>query len=618
MADSKPIQEIENLYIKFADLRRNTKLLMSSCEKRYLEAIQTNSQRHIKEFWAYTKTLRKTNSFPSQMIADGETLNNPEDMAEAFATYFNSVHSAIDPNLPNFTATASDSNSFSFKDVNESDILQRLKQVDANKGMGIDRISNYFIKAAANSLALPMTIIVNKIIRHGVYPSHWKIGNWTPIHKSGDTHDVKNYRGVAVLPGLNQIAEKLIHEQIFFHVKNQLNERQHGFTKQKSTLTNLLEYVQRLSTMIDKGEQIDVIYMDMAKAFDRVPHKRLIQKLSFFGLNRMSSNLIESYLKNRSYRVKFCGKTSASVYPTSGTDQGSVLGPLLFLLYVNDLFDGLTCEYQAYADDLKLFAKVHSPSDQLLIQNNLQYCDTWCTDNGLEMNEKKCVTLTVTKRQNPLKFVYTLKQSALQFIRSIRDLGVTIDDRLRFDEHIELTVRKANKMLGFLMRTCKPFDQLKTIMVLYNSLVRSQLEYCSSIWSPLYSCYDLKLESVQRRFTRYVYKKFNYPPEEYENRLRKLEMISLSDRRILSDVTNLNKIVNGTMKTKLIEELGFRANVRGLRHNSLFDLPVPRTNTGTSAPVYRMCLNFQNLPPDTDLFLPFNTFKKNVFKCFKN
>jgi len=382
--------------------------------------------------------------------------------------------------------------------------------------------------------------------------------------------------------------------------------------KQKSTLSNLLEFVQRTSTTLDDGGSMDVIYMDMTKAFDRVPHERLLKKIDMYGCSNAVTNLLKSYLVGRQYQVNFCGFTSKRIVSKSGVGQGSVLGPLLFIIYINDLLTKLDCDFEVYVDDVKLFKRINGSDDQQQLQLEINKTYEWCKDNGLHMNASKCCVLTVTKKLNYLKGDYYADNVLLNRTEQTKDLGVIVDSRLKFDIHIENTVKRANRMLGFVMRVCRQFRKLHSILALYNTLVRPILEYCSPVWSPIYAIHSEKIENVQHRFTRYVFKKFHYPYESYEQRLLRLQMNSLSDRRTQTDLVTLSKIVHQHLTCDLIEDLQLKYVTHGLRSVNQFQLPIPRTNILKAAPLNRFCSILEDEFSDMDIFLPPPIFKRQL------
>lgn len=280
------------------------------------------------------------------------------------------------------------------------------------------------------------------------------------------------------------------------------------------------------------------------------------------------------------------------------------------------MFNVLTCEHEAYADDLKLYKKIHSRIDQTILQENLKICGDWCQVNQLQMNSEKCYHIQISRQRNTFVTEYELDGRILVKVNEILDLGVVVDSSLKFDKHIDGLVRKANKMLGFLMRTCKKFTSLESIISLYNALVRPNLEYCSSVWSPMYSVYIEKIESVQHAFTRYVYRKFNYPYEQYEERIMRLEMTSLENRRLMNDTFVLHKILHANILTSLMDDIYIKINFSNLRNCKLFELPTPRTNLGMNAPLYRLCNDYNEQFMNVDIFQSYNVYRREILSIF--
>ena len=276
------------------------------------------------------------------------------------------------------------------------------------------------------------------------------------------------------------------------------------------------------------------------------------------------------------------------------------------------MLDKFDCDFEAYADDIKIFKNINSEQDVCNLQKNIDNCEMWCTENGLSLNAKKCVVLSITRRRN-VEQTILLSGRQLDFVYEIRDLEVLVDSHLKFNNHIEAIVRKANQMLGFLTRTCQKFTNLKTILCLYKAIVRPHLEYCSSVWSPIYNIYADKVESVQHRFTRYVYKKFHYLMEEYQTRLQRLELQSLYDRRMQASATVLHKIVNFNLQTSLASQIQYRFNTHNLRTIRTFAFGIPTTNLGKAAPLFRMCTDYEENFSNVDIFNSnIDTFKGQI------
>lgn len=302
------------------------------------------------------------------------------------------------------------------------------------------------------------------------------------------------------------------------------------------------------------------------------------------------------------------------VHPQSGVGQGSVLGPPAFLLFFNDLVVKLKCDGWSFADDFKCAKKIETLLDAAVLQHDFDMIGSWCRSNGLQLSLEKCGVLTVTKKRSPIITNYSIQGVSIKREEAVRDLGVIIDSQLRFDAQVDEVVRKASKLNGFVMRMCKNFYLLDPIMSLFNQLVRPILEYCTPAWNPFYGTYVDRIEAVQHSFTRYIYRKFHYPYEEYDQRLLRLGMKSLERRREEADVLFLHKLTHSSVNCALTEALAFKFPTRGLRAVDLFHLPQHRTNVGKSAPVYRLCKLYNDVYHDVDIFNNFNRFKCDVKK----
>lgn len=391
-------------YVLFSRLRRESKALLKKCEWSYLSNLQELSRTEVKPFWSYAKSLRKTNSLPSEIYWNDQKYKGPNEMCEGFASYFDSVHASDNNMLPPPSHVSPTSDTFNFVPVTTDDVLKILQSLKTDKGVGPDGISNVFLKRSASSLAFPLSLIFHRIVKTSCYPDVWKIGDWTPIHKSGDTSNMTNYRGVAKLSGCNIVIERLMKDQFMCHLKKIIHPSQHGFMSSRSTLTNLTEFVQHASEVVDDTGQLDVVYFDVRKAFDQVPHELFLRKCEASGLSNAATSLMRSYITDRKYQVKLNGVASRFVYPKSG----SVMGPPAFLLYFNDVISQLQCDGWTFADDLKRAKSIKSRSDAELLQKDIDTIDLWCLNNGLRMNIDKCRVMTISKKHHPNIFNYTL------------------------------------------------------------------------------------------------------------------------------------------------------------------------------------------------------------------
>jgi ribonuclease P/MRP protein subunit RPP40 len=335
-----------------------------------------------------------------------------------------------------------------------------------------------------------------------------------------------------------------------------LSPCQHGFVGGRSTETNLVTISQFLYETLDNHSQVYVVYTDFSKAFDMIDrdHNLLLNKLESFGFSDDLVLLVKSYLDSRLMCVKLKGFESRSFKQETGVLQGSVLGPLFFNIFINDLVASLDISCLLYADDIKIYTIIDTVSDSLRLQRGIDEIADTCRKSGLIFNFPKCSVATFTKKVKPLLFDYTLNNKILLRRSSVQDLGVLFDSKLSFCDHILsfLSMTSAAfKSLGFVLRSAKEFGNVVTLKLLYITYVRSKLEYASLVWSPIHNIYIAELERVQRRFLKSSIFMLDglYPPRDFpqELLLDRLGLQSLSNRRLEHSVIFLYKLLHGSL-----------------------------------------------------------------------
>ena len=335
------------------------------------------------------------------------------------------------------------------------------------------------------------------------------------------------------------IKEKVTH---LLEDKKWIVTKQHGFVSGRSCLTNLLETFEKWTEYLDAGHGLDVVYLNYRKAFDTVPHKRLLTKVLQAGISGKILNWIKAFLANRRMKVTVNGSSSVWAAVTSGIPQGSVLGPLLFLIYVNDLPDWIKTEINMFADDTKLWNKITGPNDCIKLQKDLDSLQNWSDQWLLRFNPEKC---KVTHIGHDWKFLYTIKQDGKSYRLSEtveeRDLGVLVQSDLGVTSQCTEAAKKAMKILGILRRQFKNMDK-ETFLILYKSFIRPHMEYAIQAWSPHFRKDIECLEKVQHRATKLVkgFKKYSY-----EDRLLMLGLTTLEERRLRGDLIETYKILSG-------------------------------------------------------------------------
>ncbi|XP_045451209.1 uncharacterized protein LOC123660151 [Melitaea cinxia] len=298
-----------------------------------------------------------------------------------------------------------------------------------------------------------------------------------------------------------QIFESLICPNIRSYCRKFFSEDQHGFLEARSTVTNLILFENALVEALDKNTQVNVVYTDFSKAFDKVLHCALLKKLSLYGFSGSMLNWFRSYLTNLYFYVIANGFESDKFIITSGVLQGSHLGPILFNLFLNDLSRCFkNTSDLLYADDLKLLRDINVRTDAHLLQKDLDNLKKWCDKNGMQINPSKCSQITFTRKSQPILTQYLIGCLELEEKDSVRDLGAIFDKKMSFVPHIYDTVKRASRMLGFIIRNGRAFRRPEIRITLYFSIVRSLLEYASVVWRPHYAIHMLRIERIQKRF----------------------------------------------------------------------------------------------------------------------
>ena len=293
---------------------------------------------------------------------------------------------------------------------------------------------------------------------------------------------------------------------------------------------------------LDNGKQHDLAILDFSKAFDVVPHERLLLKIEHYGIKGQTYQFIRSFLSGRSQTVIVDGMTSDPAPVTSGVPQGSVLGPVLFLLFINDLPKAVKSKTRLFADDCIIYQEIRSRTDCQQLQEDLISLAKWEQDWGMSFHPEKCSVLRVSRSRKPITFDYSLKGHTLKTEEDTRYLGCELSSTLSWKKHIDKAVKKANSTLGFLRRNLRVTSEA-TKTAAYSSLVRPSIEYCSSVWNPHTQELKHRLEMVQRRAARYTTNRYRNT-SSVTSMLEHLQWETLESRRTKADITMLYKIVN--------------------------------------------------------------------------
>lgn len=532
------IQDLDN----FRSIRDRVKRVIRS--KKIQEDINISKEKDTKQLFKKYKIKSKFKNEINFIKIGDQVFSGDKNISEGFNNFFSSVF-----NMPNKDAnivntvpdTARNLDSISNLVVTKDEVVNLINKLDINKGCGPDGVSNRILKEGIDSLSLALTLIFNKSLTEAVIPNDWKLANVVPVFKKGNREVVSNYRPISLTSVVCRLLEKVIKIKLinFLDRFKLINKTQHGFTNKRSCLTNLLEYVDYVTNIINNGDTADVVYLDLSKAFDKVSHSKLIQKLWRYGIKNSLLNWIRDWLTDRKQRVVLNGEYSDWIAVTSGVPQGSVLGPLLFTMYINDLELGLSNKIFKFADDTKLVITINDFKDNFKGQKDLDKLVGWCNRNDMNFNTQKCKVLHMGHKNS--HFNYNMNGEWIESSCCEKDLGVHVDERLTFSKQCLESRNKANRMLGYIARNVSHKSK-EVIKRLYNAYVRPHLEYCVQAWSPHYRKDIEMLEKVQRRATKLIN---GFDRLDYESRLRELDMFSLERRYKRGDMIEVYKIFNG-------------------------------------------------------------------------
>ena len=538
---------------------------MKKLHDEYIGSILNNSlKERPKKFWSYISSMKKdTNGIPTLKTDKGPAINSKM-KAEALNVQYQSVFTQEDttnipdkacPSMPDITFT-------------KDGIEKLLLNLNAGKASGPDNIPVRILKEAAQQIAPVLQVIFTQSYQTGELPHDWVSANIVAIFKKGNKSTPANYRPVSLTCVSTKLMEHIIFHSIMDHIDSNklLKDYQHGFRQKHSTESQLIITMEEIARALDDRNQIDMLILAFSKAFDTVPHQRLLNKIDHYGIRNKTKGWIQTWLTTTSQRVVVDGEASETVHVDSGVPQGTVLGQLMFLLYINDFGDNITSSIKLFADDCLLFRNIKSIDDTKILQDDLSRLSMWTSKWQMLFNAKKCYTMRLHRKKQPIIQSYTMADEVLSTVSSQAYLGVEIHEKLSWKPHIKNMTSKANKTLGFIRRNlshCSPSVKQQA----YTSLVRSQLEHGATIWDPYRQNQIDSIEKIQRRAVRFICGNYNRE-DSVTNMRQNIGLPSLAERRQQSRLTMMYKVVNHHIAIPLPDYIRPRAGPRFRRESA--------------------------------------------------
>ena len=534
--------------LEYKSLRNVIVRKIRNAKKSFFENL-AQSRSDPKTFWGIIRKLKPSNSISSKSLCNGTiTATTDSDKAHILNEFFASCFNLIEPPPSYSVPLPQDLSSFDFFDVDASEIACLLRNLKVHTASGPDGISSWMLKTFADTLSPSIASLFNLSIKSGKLPIEWKLSHIVPIPKESSKQDVRSYRPISLLPIISKCLERHIYQLLLDHFSTNelLSDAQFGFRSQRSTVMPLLLASHDWHVALESSKEVACMFFDISKAFDSVRHQALLNKLHSYGVPVILMHWLTNYLSNRKQRVLLNGSSSTWLPIKSGVPQGSVLGPLLFIIYMNDICKLVLspgAKLLLFADDMLLYKPLAEPSDSTRFQADVNLVGDWVSDNYLSINASKTKFMFISRRRNRQQNSpsFYLGDTLIQSVSHFKYLGVWISDDLSWSTHVEVICCKARRLLGYMFRTLSPHCDQASIISLYKSLILPILEYACVVWDPHLKQDQLLLESVQLFAMRLASHSWKSDSESLNQHF---QLPSLSSRRAFFRMLTTYKCLN--------------------------------------------------------------------------
>ena len=592
-------------------------------EEKQAEELVGDLRTNPKKWWSTAKEtigMNKNNTIPSLVSPNGTVHNEDEDKANLFNDYFTGVQSlASEPDPTELPHQPDDPDGPHLDEITatDQDVRDLLATLDTNKAYGPDDLSPKVLKEAGPAIVKSVVKLFNLSLSTGIFPRNWKLANVVPLYKKAEDYFTSNYRPISLLSILAKVFERVVFKYLFNYFRDNfmISIWQSGFLPGTSTVTQLVEIYDQFCKAVSNGKDIRVVFLDISKAFDRVWHEGLIYKLKGHGIRGTLLRWIQSYLADRQQRVIINGAKSEWGSIKAGVPQGSVLGPLLFLIFINDITYVIRhCKIRLFADDTCLYIEVDDPEEAAVALNhdltNIQkWADRWLITFSPPKTEDMVISNKRPRPHPELK----LDGETIKKVTSHKHLGVHLTNDLSWNKHAEETAKKANKCLG-VIRPLKHRLDRRSLETLYTSYVRPVIEYADVVWDvPADNRHTLKiLDKVQKEAAKIVSGATSRcSTAELHN---ELGWEPLAKRRKLHRASMMHKVELGLAPTYLQELIPDRVQARtryNLRNTEDRDVPLARISAYSNSFFPAATRQWNDLHRTTKNSLTPNAFKRN-------
>ncbi len=505
--DENPTPYNKNKYL-------NTKLILDNLFKNAREQYYINISQNLKnknyssrKFWNICNILlkRKMKSNIGDIIYNKRIYKNDKDKVRIIGDYFadqvTNDDNCYDNNI-NYSNNSLKNTQYKFPEVTKNMIEQILRNINIHTANGPDNISNIFLKNTKNSLLIPLEYIFNYSLIHGVYPKKWKISNWTPLHRKDSPYKRENYRPISLCSNLGKILDKIIFKSFYNYLEHNqlLNDYNYGFKRKSSCQHNLSMLLHNTYQNLDKNYDTLILFLDVVKAFDKVDHKILLQKINFMGIEKIVFLWFKNYLEERYSRCVIHGYESELYHIQTSVTQGSVLATLLWSIFAYDITENIISNPYIFADDTALVEKIERDDVNNafnIVQFDIDQLLHWANDNKIEFSKLKTKYIIVSNSHLANYPQLYMDNIILERVQNYKQLGLYIDENLNWENHINYTIQKTQKIIRMLKLIRRKIDFI-TSEKIYKSLISSILDYCSMF-------YINATQKNIKRITRLIY-----------------------------------------------------------------------------------------------------------------